>query len=110
VASFRDRKATSIQPELDDKHVIQPCDITDKFSKNFQSVCCNPCPVVFPAILSYSEFLSLAPVYDSDIFKAIKHLRPYKSVGVDISSSFFKVCTDIFVPGLKHIYDPILAQ
>jgi hypothetical protein len=67
--------------------------------------------VVFPTISSSSEFLSLAP--DSDIFKAIKRLRPSKSVGVDdISVFIIKGCTDIYllVPVLNHILNLTLSQ
>jgi hypothetical protein len=59
---------------------------------------------VFPNLLSSSEFLPLASASDSDVYKAIKRLRPSKSVGVDdIPGFIIKGCTDIFVPILKHI-------
>jgi hypothetical protein len=51
------------------------------------------------------ECLSLAPVSDSDVFKTIKLLRPFKSVGVDdIPSFIIKGCTDISVPVLKTYF------
>jgi hypothetical protein len=91
-----------IQLEVDGKHLIQPNDVADEYSKHFQSVCNNPCPVVFPSLLSSSEFLTLAPVSDSDVIKAIKRLRPSKSVGLDDFPEFsIKGCTDIFVPILN---------
>jgi hypothetical protein len=105
VASFRKRNSNSIQLEVDGKHLIQPHVIADEFSKHSQSVNNNPCPVVFPTLLSSSEFLTLASVSDSDVIKAIKRLRPSKSVGLDdIPGFIIKDCTDIFVPILKHIF------
>jgi hypothetical protein len=58
-----------------------------------------------------SEFLSLAPVSDSDIFKAIKRFKPSKFVGVDdIPGFIIKGCTDIFVSVLRHIFNLSLSQ
>jgi hypothetical protein len=93
------------------KHLIEPNDIADEFSKHFQTVYHNPGPIVFPNLLSSSEFLPLASVSDSDVYKAIKRLRPSKSVGVDdIPGFIIKGCTDIFVPILKHIFNLSLSQ
>jgi hypothetical protein len=64
VASFRKRNPTSIQLEVDGKHLIEPCEVADEFSKHFQSVYNNPRSVVFPTLSSSSELLSLAPVSD----------------------------------------------
>jgi hypothetical protein len=95
--------STSTLLEVDWKRLIEPCEVTDEFSKHFQSVYDNPCPVVFPAFSSSFQFLSLAPLSDSDVIKAIKRLRPSKSVGVDdIPGFIIKGCTDIFVHVLKH--------
>jgi hypothetical protein len=56
-----------------------------------------------------SEFLHLAPIYDSDVFKAFKHLRPSKSVSLDNTLSFvIRCCSDTFIPVLKHIFNPSL--
>jgi hypothetical protein len=50
-------------------------------------------------------------VSDSDIIKAIKRLKPSKSVRVDdIPGFIIKGCTDIFVPVLKHIFNLNLSQ
>jgi hypothetical protein len=76
VASFRKRNSNTIQLEVDDNHA-------DEFSKNFQSLYNNHYPIIFPTLLSSSEFLPLASVSDSDVIKAIKRPRPSKSVGVD---------------------------
>jgi hypothetical protein len=73
VASFRKRNSNSIQLEVDGKHLIKPNDTAYEFSKHFQSVHHNPCPIIFPSPLSSSEFLLLASVSDSDIIKAIKN-------------------------------------
>jgi hypothetical protein len=75
VASFRKINSKSIQLEVDGKHLSQPNDVADEFSKHFQSVYNNPCPVVFPTLLSSSEFLTSASVSDLDVIKAINPLR-----------------------------------
>jgi hypothetical protein len=48
-----------------------PCDITEAFSKHFQSVHSNVCPGVFPSV-SRMDILSLASISDSDVQNAIK--------------------------------------
>jgi hypothetical protein len=55
--------------------------------------------------------LSLTPVSDSVVFKAIKRLKPSKFVGVDdIPGFIIKGCTDIFVHVLKHILSLSLPE
>jgi hypothetical protein len=68
------RNPTFIQLEVDGKHLIEPCNVTDEFSKNFQSVYNKPRPV-FPTASSSSEFLSFALLSDSDILETIKCIR-----------------------------------
>jgi hypothetical protein len=105
VAYFRKRNSNSTQLEVEGKNLIKPNGV-DEFSKNFQSVYNNPCPIVFPAPLLSSEFLPLASVSYSDIIKAIKSLRPSKSVGVDDVPGFItKGCTDILVPIFKYVFN-----
>jgi hypothetical protein len=111
MASSRKINSNSIQLEVDGKHLIKPNDDAYEFSKHFQSVNDNPCPTVFPTLLSSSEFLILASVSDWDVTKAIKRLTPSKSVGVDDIPGFvIKDCTDIIVPILKHIFNLSLSQ
>jgi hypothetical protein len=75
---------------------------------NFKNIF-SPCPVVFPTLSSPTELLLLVPV--SDVSKAIKRLRPTKSLGVDdISGFMIKGYTDIFEPVLKHIFNLSLSQ
>jgi hypothetical protein len=105
------KNSNSIQLESDGKHLIKPNDITEEFSKHFQSIYHSHCPTVFPTLLSSSEFFPLASVSDSDIIKTIKRLRPSKSIEVDDVPGFIiKGCTDIFVPILKHIFNLSLSQ
>jgi hypothetical protein len=70
VASFRKRNSTSIQFEIDGKHLIEPYDVAEEFSKHFQSVYNDLFPVVFPTLSSSSEFLSLFPLSYLYVFKA----------------------------------------
>jgi hypothetical protein len=72
VAFFGKRNSNSIELEVDGKHLIKPYGIVDEFLKHFQSVYMNPCPIIFPILLSYIEFLPLASLSDSDVIKAIK--------------------------------------
>jgi hypothetical protein len=96
VATFRKRNSTSLQLEVDGKHLIEPFDVGDEFPKHSQSVYKSPCPVDFPTLSPSYELLSLSPVFDSNDFKANRRLRPYKSVGVDgIAGSIIKGCADI---------------
>jgi hypothetical protein len=68
VASCGTRNST-VQFEVDAKHLIEPCDLAAQISKLFQSVYNSPCPVVFPIFSLSSAFLLLAPVPDSDVLK-----------------------------------------
>jgi hypothetical protein len=111
VASYRKRNSTSVQLEVDGTHLAEPCNVADAFAKYFQSVYNTPCTGVFPSLLQSSEFLSLAPISELDICKALRRLRPSKSVGLDDIPSFvIKVCSEIFVPVLKHIFNISLTQ
>jgi hypothetical protein len=111
VASFGKTTSNSVQLEVDDKHLIKPNDVTEEFSKHFQSVYNDPCSIVFPTLLSSSEILLIASVSKFDIIKAIKRLGPSKSVGVDdIPGFIIKGCADIFVLILKHIFNLSLSQ
>jgi hypothetical protein len=57
-----------------------------------------------PPLSKSSEFLSLVPISDADVCKAIKKLKPSKSVGLDnIAGVVKKGCSVIFIPLLKHI-------
>jgi hypothetical protein len=71
----------------------------------------NPYPLVFPKRSSSSEFLRLAHVSDSDIFKAITSLRPSTSIGLDdISGLIITGFSDIFVLVLKHTFNVSVSQ
>jgi hypothetical protein len=56
VASFRKKNSASLQVQVDNKHLIEPCDVDDEFSKHFQSVYNNLCPVVFPTFRHLLNF------------------------------------------------------
>jgi hypothetical protein len=66
---------------------------------------------VLPSLSQSSECLSLAPISELDIFKALRPLSPSGSVGLDDIPSFvMKGCSEIFVPVLKHIFNLSLTQ
>jgi hypothetical protein len=65
----------------------------------------------FTPLSQPSEFVSLAPISDPDIREAIKRLKPSKSVGLDdIPGVIIKVCSFIFIPILRHIFNLSLTQ
>jgi hypothetical protein len=111
VASYRKINFISIQLEVDGTHLAEPYKVSDAFTKHFQTVYNTPCTGVFPSLLQYSEFLSLAPISELDICRALRCLRPSKSVGLDDIPSFvMKGCSEIFVPVLKDIFNLSLTQ
>jgi hypothetical protein len=57
--------------------------ISDALTKHFQSVYNNRRPVGISALSQSSEFLSFTPSSDADVCKAIKKLKPSKSVGLE---------------------------
>jgi hypothetical protein len=76
------------------------------FAKHFQSIHNNCCCIDFPRLSQCSELPSLASLFDADVCKAIKRLKPSKSVGLDdIPGFIIKGCSAIFIPILKHIFN-----
>jgi hypothetical protein len=64
-----------------------------------------------PPLSQSSEFVSLAPISDLDVCKAIRRLKPSKSVGLDDIPGFvIKGCSAIFIPILRHIFNLNLTQ
>jgi hypothetical protein len=68
-------------------------------------------PGAFHSLSSSSEFLSLTPIPDSDIFKALKHLKPSEPVGLHIIlGSDIKGCSETLIPALKRMFTLSLSQ
>jgi hypothetical protein len=111
VSNFRNQRSGSIQLEVNGSHLVQPNAVADAFARHFQSVYNNNCPTDFSPLAQSSEFLSLAPISDADVCKAIKRLKSSKSVGLDdIPGFIIKGCSDIFIPILRHIFNLSLTQ
>ncbi|PNF43033.1 hypothetical protein B7P43_G08782 [Cryptotermes secundus] len=112
VASFRKKSSTSIQLIVDGTHLVDHYEVANAFAEHFQSVYNSSSPGVFPSLSSSSlGSLTLSPITDSDIFKAIARLKPFKSVGLDNIPAFvIKGCSDILAPVLKHIFSLTLSQ
>jgi hypothetical protein len=111
LASYRKGNSTSIQLEVDGTHLAETYKVADAFAKHLQSVYNTPCTGVFPSLSQSSEFLSSAPISELDICKALRRLRPSKSVGLDDIPSFvIKGCSEISVPVFKHIVYLNLTQ
>lgn len=111
VSSFRKSDNNSVDLEVNGHHLSQPREDAEAFANYFKSVFNNPYLRDSSTSFQSSDSLSLAPVSDSDVFKAIKRLRPSKSVGIDnIPAFIIKGCSDIFVPVLKFIFNLSLCQ
>jgi hypothetical protein len=100
-----------VQLEVDEAHLVQPSAVANAFAKHFQSVYNNHCPVDITPLSQSSEFVSLDPISDADVCKAIKRLKPSKSVAFDDIPGFvMKGCSVIFVPILRHVFNISLTQ
>jgi hypothetical protein len=65
----------------------------------------------FPPLSQPSDILSLGPIPNVDVCKAIKRLKPSKSVGLDHVPGFIiKGCSSIFIPILRRIFNLSLTQ
>jgi hypothetical protein len=60
----------------------------DAFAKHFQSVYNNIVLRTSPPFMQSSELLSLAPISDPYVCKAIKKIKPSKSAGLDDTRGF----------------------
>jgi hypothetical protein len=91
--------------------LAEPTTVADAFAKHFRSVHDNCCLIDLPRHSHSSEFSSLTPVSDADVCKALKRLKPSKSVGLDDIPGFtIKGCSAIFIPILRHIFNLSLIQ
>jgi hypothetical protein len=63
--------------------VVQPNAAADAFAKHFQSVYNSHSSMDFPHLFQSFEFVPIALISDADVCKAIKRLKPSKSVGLD---------------------------
>jgi hypothetical protein len=101
---------------VDGTDVVKPYQAAEGLANRFKLVYNNtsskfPCNPVTSFAAASSDNLSLFPVTDADIRKAIKWLKPCKSVGFDgIPGFIIKGCIDIFVPLLKYIFSLSLSQ
>lgn len=92
MASFRRKGSTSI-------HLVKS---QTTFANHFQLLYNDPSGKFLSS--SCSECLSLSPISDSDIFKVLKRLKPFKSVGLDkITGFLIKGFSDILALVLKPI-------
>jgi hypothetical protein len=97
-------------------HLVEPYQVAEAFANNFKSVYDNaaskfPSNPITSFVAASSDNLSLFPVTDADVRKAIRWLKPSKSAGLDgIPGFIIKGCTVIFVPLLKYIFNLSLSQ
>jgi hypothetical protein len=92
-------KSGSIQLNVLVTYFVEPTAIADTFAKHLQSVYNNWDPSDFPLLSHSPEFVSITPIFDADVCKPIKRLKPSKSVGLDdIPGFIMKGCSAIFIP------------
>ena len=90
--------------------------VAEAFANHFKSVYDNtaskfPSNPITSFDVTSSDNLTLLPVTDADVRKAIRRLKPSKSVALDGIPHFITMgCTDIFVPLLKYICNLSLSQ
>jgi hypothetical protein len=73
---------------MDDVALNKPRDISEAFSKHFQSVYSSCCHGTSSSVNKCAEILHLTLIPNSNVKNAIKQLRPSKSVGLDGIPSF----------------------
>ncbi|PNF28673.1 hypothetical protein B7P43_G08234 [Cryptotermes secundus] len=111
VSSFRKHTLGYIQLQVYGLHLDEPTVVAYTFEKHFQSLYDTHCPIDLPPLSQPTEFLTLASISDADVNKAIKRLKPSKSVGPgDIPGFVIKGCSAIFIPVLRHIFNLSLPQ
>jgi hypothetical protein len=88
VYNFRKQTSSPIQLLVDGVYLDEPSAVADTFANHFQSVYNIHCPVESSPLFQSSEVLPLALVSDEDVLKAIKHLKPSKSVGFSGTPGF----------------------
>jgi hypothetical protein len=111
VSSFRKQNSYTFHLDINGTNVVEPTEVVEAFAKHFQSVYNTTTPAGPRSALLSSDFLHLPPVTELDILKAIKRLRPSKSVGPDgIPTFIVKGCSIIFAPLLQYILNLSLSQ
>jgi hypothetical protein len=90
-------------------YLDEPNAFADAFANHFQSVYNIHCPVESPPHSQSYEFLPLAIASYEDVIKAIKRLKPSKSVWFnDTHGLIIKSCSGIFVLSSSMIYATLL--
>jgi hypothetical protein len=108
---FRKHICCSIHLNINGTHLAELIAIDDASAKHFKSAHNNCRSIDLSRPSHSSEFLSLARVSEADVCKAIKTLKPSKSVGLDdIPGFIIKGCSAIFIPILRHIFNLSLTR
>jgi hypothetical protein len=95
-----------IHLDVNGTDVVQLDEVAEAFAKYLQSVYNSSSPEAYYSGILSSEFLQLPSISELDILKAIKGLRPSKSVGLDVMPGFIiKGCFTRFGPLLEYIFD-----
>jgi hypothetical protein len=101
---------------VDGTHLVEPYQVAEALANHFKSVYDNtaskfPSNPINSLGVASSDNVSLFPVTDYDVRKAIRRLKPSKSIELDgIPAFIVKVCIDIFIPLLEYIFNLSLSQ
>ena len=104
--SLRKNDKIPTEPVTDGNRLTHSRQAAEAFPVYFKSVFNNHGMRDFSTDFRSSDSLSAASVCDSDVFKAIRRLRPSKSVGLDDIPAF----SDILIPVLKFIFKLSVSQ
>ena len=103
--TFWKNNSTSFQLHVDRTCTHDLGDVTETFTKHVFTTCSESLPLFMPISVFCSDFLLLVFVTELYIQKAVKRLRPTKSVGLgDIPGFRF-----ISFSSLIHLYFPFFT-
>ena len=105
VPSFRKNYKNPIEPKTDGNRLTHPRQAAEVFGVYFQRAFNNHRLRDFSTDFQSSDSLSAASICDSDVFNAIRRVRPSKSVGLDgIPALIIQVFSDILIHVLNFIF------
>jgi hypothetical protein len=111
VYKFKKRRSCSVLLEGAGTYIVEPSAVADAFPKHFHPVCNKQFPIDSSVLFQSSASLSLVPVSDVDVCKAIKRLKPSKSFELDDILGFVvEGGSVIFIPILRHIINLSLTE
>ena len=91
--------------------VSDPVDVANIFARHFSASFSKNNGLMPSSNINCMDFLTVAPINESEVLEAIKKLKPKLSTGVDgIPSFIVKGCAPLLCPVLVHIFNLSLAS